>query len=128
MATNRRVIRMVTATEAKNRFGDLIKGAYLRDEHLIVKRGGIPVVAIVPMADYERLLNAEELDLPADIAQEVASSIKAVHARARLVRILEEAQEWLPNVPEEEVEADVQAAIQAVRRKKRTKQAQQAQQ
>ena len=49
--TNKRMVRMVSATEAKNRFGAIIKQAYAGDEHLIVERGGIPVVVIVPIQD-----------------------------------------------------------------------------
>ncbi len=109
------MIKVVTATEAKNRFGELIKGAYLREEHLIVKRDGIPVVAIVPMADYERLVNAE--DLPADLADEIASSSKAMHARSQLAAFLDQVHDKIPDVPEEEVERDIAEAVQAVRAK-----------
>lgn len=45
-----------SATEARNRFGDVIRIAYRGQEHLIVERAGIPVVAIVPFSDYEQLL------------------------------------------------------------------------
>lgn len=106
-------IRVVTATEAKNRFGDLIRGAYLREEHLIVKRDGVPVVAIVPMSDYERLVNAE--DLPSAITGEVAVSVKEGRARARLAEFLSNVQQDLPQVPEEEAERDVADAIKSVR-------------
>jgi prevent-host-death family protein len=53
-------VRVVTATEAKNRFGEIIKHAYQDAEHLIVQRDGIPVVAILPIADYERLLERQQ--------------------------------------------------------------------
>ncbi len=110
------LIRVVTATEAKNRFGDLIKGAYLREEHLIVKRDGIPVVAIVPMTDYERLLNS--MDLPDELSGDAQAGIKAAHARRRLLDVLSKAHLDLPEVAEEEVEADVAGAIRAVRSSK----------
>ena len=108
------MIKVVTATEAKNRFGELIKGAYLRDEHLIVKRGGIPVVAIVPMADYERLINTE--DLPEEEAALIERSGKEVRARARLAEFLAQAHAEVPRVPEEEAERDIEEAVRAVRR------------
>ena len=73
-------VRTVTATEAQNRFGALIKRAYADEEHLIVERGGIPVVAIVPMQDYERLVAAEFL--PKEMAGEVTASSNAAAARA----------------------------------------------
>ena len=111
----RPIVKVVTATEAKNRFGELIKGAYLREEHLIVKRDGIPVVAIVPMADYERLVSAGEL--PPEVAQEVAASSKAMQARSELVAFLEQVHAKVPNVPEAEVERDIAEAVRAVRSK-----------
>lgn len=52
-------VRIVNATEAKNRFGEMIKHAYQDSEHLIVQRSGIPVVAILPMDEYERLMVQE---------------------------------------------------------------------
>ncbi len=107
------MIRVVTATEAKNRFGDLIRGAYLREEHLIVKRDGVPVVAIIPMSDYERLVHIE--DMPEDIAGEVVASVQEERARARLTDFLNNVQQDFPPVPEEEAERDITEAIQAVR-------------
>ncbi|GAC1533615.1 MAG: hypothetical protein NVS2B7_00970 [Herpetosiphon sp.] len=107
------MIRVVTATEAKNRFGAIIKGAYLREEHLIVKRDGIPVVAIVPMADYQRLINAE--DLPPEVAQAVAASSNAMHARSDLAAFLEQVHARVPDVPTEEVDRDIAEAVQQVR-------------
>ena len=109
----RHTIKVVTATEAKNRFGDLIRGAYLREEHLIVKRDGVPVVAIIPMSDYERLVNIE--DMPEGIAEEVEVSIHEERARARLMDFLNKAQQDLPPVAEAEAARDIAEAIRSVR-------------
>src|SRR4051812_3041845 len=109
-------VRVVTATEAKNRFGDMIKGAYLRQEHLIVKRDGVPVVAIVPIADYERLVNPDEL--PAELRDEMAASSRGSVAGVRLSRLLdflEDVHEHMPDVSEAEAERDIAEAIRAVR-------------
>ena len=43
----------ITATEAKNRFGEVIRRVYKNGETLIVERGGLPVMAIVPMQEYQ---------------------------------------------------------------------------
>jgi len=43
----------ITATEAKNRFGEVIRRVYKDGETLIVERGGLPVMAIVPMQEYQ---------------------------------------------------------------------------
>lgn len=106
-------IRVINATEAKNRFGAIIQRAYLREEHLIIKRGGIPVVAIVPMADYERLIPPEEL--PPEITEEVSVSTKEERARQRLLKLLERVHQKMPDVPEEEAQRDIEEAIRALR-------------
>ena len=107
------MVKVIKATEAKNRFGEIIKQAYLGEEHVIVKRGGIPVVAIVPIADYERLMVPEEM--PDEFAQTVAVSSKEEMARRRLIEFLDQVQTRIPEVSEEEADRDIQEAIQAVR-------------
>lgn len=109
------MVRIVNATEAKNKFGEIIKHAYLDDEHLIVKRGGIPVVAIVPMADYERLANH---NLPAKIGYEVGKSARQERARLSMRAFLEDLHHRMPGISEKEANKDIKQAIQAVRAKK----------
>lgn len=113
MEKKKRMVRVVTATQAKNRFGEVIKRAYLDDEHLIIERGGIPVAAIVPMADYERLVSADEL--PEEVAQAVNTSAKEELARQRLLDFLEHVHEKTPAIPEDEAELDIQEAVEVVR-------------
>ncbi|MEW5986853.1 MAG: type II toxin-antitoxin system Phd/YefM family antitoxin [Chloroflexota bacterium] len=113
MVTKKPTVTVVNATEAKNRFGEMIKRAYLTEEHLIIKRGGIPVVAIVPMVDYERLIPAE--NLPADVAEAVEQSTRQERARRRFLEYLAEAHQRTPLVAEEEVEQDIQKALREVR-------------
>ncbi len=107
------MIKVVTATEAKNRFGAIIRRAYIGEEHLIVQRDGIPVVAIVPMTDYERLINPA--DLPDEVSRDVQVSVRAVRARARLLDVLNEAHGEISRIPVEQVEEDVMHAIHEVR-------------
>jgi prevent-host-death family protein len=66
-------VRYITATEAKNRFGEVIREAYQEEHHLIVQRDGIPVIAIMPVQEYERLVEAR---IPVQDASE-AHVIKA---------------------------------------------------
>jgi prevent-host-death family protein len=54
-------VRYISATEAKNRFGEVIREAYRGEHHLIVQRDGIPVVAILPVYEYEQLVQARNL-------------------------------------------------------------------
>lgn len=111
---NKPVVKIITATEAKNRFGEMIQNAYLRDEHLIVQRGGIPVVAIVPMQDYERLIANHAL--PGAVAQSVERGARAADARSRLRAFLAEIHKQLPDLPDTEVDQEIQQAIEAVRK------------
>lgn len=113
MEKEKTVVTFVNATEAKNRFGDMIRRTYLNAEHLIVKRDGIPVVAIVPIADYERLIASGEAD--AAVAQAIAHSSKQEMARRRLAALLDGVHQKTPVVPEEEGNRDVEKAIRAVR-------------
>jgi prevent-host-death family protein len=43
----------ITATEAKNRFGEVIRRVCKNGETLIVERGGLPVMAMIPMPEYQ---------------------------------------------------------------------------
>jgi prevent-host-death family protein len=106
-------IKVVTATEAKNRFGEIIKSAYLHHEHLIVERDGIPVVAIVSIADYERLVNL--MDLTAEDAALISQSVQEVRARRRLQEFLTQAHAQMPDIPEDEADQDIAEAVTAAR-------------
>ncbi len=48
--------RTIPATRAKNNFGEVIREVYCSGVGVIVEKSGIPVVAIVPISDYESLL------------------------------------------------------------------------
>jgi hypothetical protein len=65
------------------------------------------------MADYERLVDAE--DLTDEMAQTIATSKREEAARWRLVEHLDQVHSRTPDVSEEEAEQDIQQAIQAVR-------------
>jgi prevent-host-death family protein len=43
----------ITATEAKNRFGEVIRRVYKNGETLIVERSGLPVVVIMSVPHYQ---------------------------------------------------------------------------
>jgi len=109
------VVATVNATDAKNRFGDLIRRAYQGKEHLIVERGGIPVVAIVPISDYQQLLAPTGPSAPAQAAQRAAAGAVEAQAREQLLAFLAQMHAQMPAVPAQEVEADIAQAIAAVR-------------
>jgi len=109
-------IRVVTATEAKNNFGAIIKSAYASDEHLIVEKSGIPVVAIIPMADYQQLVNAQSTVQKGK--DEIESARKRAVARRELSEFLKQihAQMQVAEEDEEQAERMIQREVDAVRR------------
>ena len=108
-------IATISATEAKNRFGDVIRRAYRGQEHLIVERGGIPVVAIVPISDYEQFMTLAQSEDKEKVEPSISTASAQNQAANRLLAFLEEMHAQLPDVPEEQVQEDIEEAIVAVR-------------
>jgi prevent-host-death family protein len=104
-------LRIVPATQAKNNFGEVIKRVYEKEEVQIIERDGVPVAGIVSMSDIERLYPEKMSDLP-----RVEASAKRQRAVRRLIEIINEP--GSEQFSEEEVEADVQKAVDEVRQGK----------
>jgi prevent-host-death family protein len=83
----------VGAKEARNRFADLLGSVHYGQQVVIVERSGRPMVAVIPVEMYERLMAERE---------------------ARF-EVLDRVRERVPEVSPEEVEEDVAEAIAAVR-------------
>jgi len=113
MLKTKPTIRIVSATAAKNNFGAMIKSAYASDEHLIVEKSGIPVVAIIPMADYQALVKDRAAD--AETEARVEQEKKRAEARRRLKEVMERVHARMPDVSEEEADRDIARAIRQVR-------------
>jgi prevent-host-death family protein len=47
----------IASTEAQTNFGVVIRRVYKNGEHLIVERGGLPVVVILPIGDYREFVS-----------------------------------------------------------------------
>jgi prevent-host-death family protein len=52
--------RVVSATEARIRFGELMRQAVENHETIIVERGGRSHVVVISMEEYERLLKRQQ--------------------------------------------------------------------
>ena len=89
--------KTVSAQVARQRLGELLEGVYYRDDEVVIERAGKPMAVVIPIAQYEQ--------------------IEA--ARRRFWQKVEEIREQNRDVDPEQVERDVQAAIDAVRREKR---------
>jgi prevent-host-death family protein len=85
---------VIGAREARQRFADLLGRVGYGGEVAIVERSGKPLVALIPIEVYELLVAERE---------------------ARF-QVLDHIRSKLPNIPEEEVEKDVQWAIDALRK------------
>lgn len=81
------------AREARAQFADILGRVHYKGETIIVERSGNPMVAVIPIELYERLIADREARFAA---------IDQLRAK-------------LPDIAEEEVLADVAAAIEAVR-------------
>lgn len=46
---------VISSTEAQTHFGALIRRVFRNGAHIIVERGGFPVVAIIPVSEYEAM-------------------------------------------------------------------------
>ena len=46
----------ISATEARAHFGQVIQNACEDNEHVIVEQDGIPVIAMLPISEYHRLI------------------------------------------------------------------------
>jgi prevent-host-death family protein len=87
------MVEHIGAREARNQFADLLGNVHYGGQVVIVERSGRPMVAVIPVEMYERLVSERE---------------------ARFT-VLDRIRSRLPDVPLEQVEADVAEAIAAVR-------------
>lgn len=83
----------IGAREARRRFADLLGRVGYGGEEAIVARSGKPMVALIPVAVYQQLVAERE---------------------ARF-QVLDRVRSRLPEIPEAEIENDVNQAIKAVR-------------
>lgn len=56
MATQNISPTHIPSTQAQRKFGDLIRRVFSAKEHVIVEKDGLPVMAIIPMEEYQRYL------------------------------------------------------------------------
>lgn len=63
---------VISATEAKNRFGEVIRRVYRDGETFIVERDGLPVVMIVPVREY----SVSQRDREARLAHAIRAAAK----------------------------------------------------
>jgi prevent-host-death family protein len=87
------MVKHMGSREARNNFSQLLGEVHYGGQTVIIERSGRPMVAVIPLQEYERLVAERE---------------------ARF-QVLDEIRARLPDLPAEQVEQDVSLAITAVR-------------
>lgn len=57
---------IITATEMQAKSGQVIRRAFQHGEHFVVERDGYPVIAILPITDFYRLVKLERREKQAE--------------------------------------------------------------
>ena len=87
-------------SEVKSRLNSLVNDIYRQETRIVVEKSGIPVAAIVPLRDLQRLTQLDEQDRK---AREVVASMRAAFA----------------DVPDEEIEAQTERILNEIREENR---------
>jgi prevent-host-death family protein len=69
--------RVVSATEARIRFGELMRQAVENHETIVVERGGKSHVVVMSVEEYERLLKRQQQDDWKELVHGARSRIQA---------------------------------------------------
>lgn len=78
--------RVVSATEARIRFGEWMRQAVENHEKIIVERGGKPHVVILSVEEYENLLKGQQPDDWKELVRGARAQIQADLAGRKLPR------------------------------------------
>ena len=87
------MVKYIGAREARNNFSHIVGEVHYGGQTVIVKRSGRPMVAIIPVQEYQQIVSERESRF----------------------QVLDEIRSRMPDLSVEEVEQDVSEAIAAVR-------------
>ena len=91
--------RRISAVEARKRLGEILESVYYRGDEVVIERAGKPMAVVIPAERYEAMEKSRE----------------------RLFELVEENWEKNKDVPYEDVEREVQKAIEEARTRRREK-------
>lgn len=86
-------VRVIPAVEARVHLGEIMKRSFKKGERFIVEKAGIPMIVILSVEEYSRLIRDREEEF----------------------KIFDKIRSNIPDIPAEEMEKDVNKAIQAIR-------------
>jgi prevent-host-death family protein len=85
--------RRISAMDARRRLGELLESVYHRGDEVIIERAGKPMAVVIPASRYAAMERQRE----------------------ELRKTIQEIREANADVPPEEIEAEVAAALREVR-------------
>ncbi|MGD0116316.1 MAG: type II toxin-antitoxin system Phd/YefM family antitoxin [Dehalococcoidia bacterium] len=85
--------RKISAVEARKKLGEILESVYYRGDEVVIERAGKPMAVVVPAERYQAMERSRE----------------------RLFELVEKTWERNKNVPYDEIERDVQAAVREAR-------------
>ncbi len=97
---NRKKQQRVNASTARQQFAELTNSVYRNDARIVIEKSGIPVAALISARDLDRLRRFEE-------------------KRERDFAVLDEIAEAFKDVPEDELQREVDKAVAEVRAERR---------
>jgi len=87
------VKRRISAVEARKRLGEILESVYYRGDEVVIERAGKAMAVVIPAERYEAMERSRE----------------------RLFELIEKNWERNKDIPYEEIEREVQQAIEEVR-------------
>ena len=85
---------VISATEARRTFGQVIRRVYSTDQHLIVEKDGLPVLAILSINDYKDLMRERGLRAFDEFSQAFGQEVQRRGlSEGELVQTVEESKE-----------------------------------
>jgi prevent-host-death family protein len=85
--------RRISAVEARKRLGEILEGVYYRGDEVVIERAGKPMAVVIPSGRYEAMEKSRE----------------------RFFELIEENWERNRDISYEEIEREVQQAMENVR-------------
>ncbi len=90
--------RKISAVEARKKLGEILESVYYRGDEVVIERAGKPMAVVVPAERYEAMERSRE----------------------RLFELVEKSWGRNKNVPYDEIQRDVAAAVRGVRGQRKT--------
>jgi prevent-host-death family protein len=87
------VKRRISAVEARKRLGEILESVYYRGDEVVIERAGKAMAVVIPAERYEAMERSRE----------------------RLFELIEKNWERNKDIPYEEIEREVQQAVEEVR-------------